>query len=311
MRKKKSQQDDSEKLQALLQSWNISFPETSLNDFPKANFPETAFSPSETKEEIPEPVPPTESENSHSEPEEKIPEPVPSAESLRLEPLHSDLTAAPMSNPSRHQDFDLNQLFKTQIIQSLHGTVRMISFDYFVFALVLCLYGIYSMHGIKAIISVFCFLAAFLWIWYMFSWKLTFNGETNRFSFCSLFREEITFHASEIENLTIEEHYFRRSMKEVLMMTVHSRKIIIVLGYPDVKTSPKKYFGGYPNAQKLLSYLNYYQELHGDFRYSHLRKYAYVHAEQPNSEKNSSSKEELMELLSKYQQQINQNQRGD
>ena len=67
LRKKKNQQDDSEKLQALLQSWDIAlpekekkpdFPEISENDFPKADFaenqPEIKISEPEEKFRKPE-----------------------------------------------------------------------------------------------------------------------------------------------------------------------------------------------------------------------------------------------------------------
>ena len=45
LRKKKPPQDDSEKLQALLKSWDIQFPETSEKDFPKSDFPEMKSEP--------------------------------------------------------------------------------------------------------------------------------------------------------------------------------------------------------------------------------------------------------------------------
>jgi len=308
LRKKKvPQQDDSEKLQELLQSWNIQipekkekadFPETSLNDFPKADFPQSVSLEKKLQEEIP-------FESDSVSPAEKSEETVPEIPEPVKPEINPEAFFGKSVNKKKHSELpltgnaDLDKLFKKQVIQYLHGTIRMTSALCFLPTIVLISWGISVMHGIGLILSVLCFFSAVLWSWYVISWKLTFNGETNRFSYTSLRHEEIQFHASEIESFKIESRPERFWM-QVICLGVHGQEIRINLGYSHLsKTGVSEYVGGYHNADKLKEYLEIYQQLHGAFSY---HKYLYKN----NNSKSSSSKEELMNLLAQYQEQINQ-----
>lgn len=304
MRKKKPQQTDTEKLQALLKSWDIQlpekkndFPETSLDDFPKSDFPE---SPSKNP---PKPDPPAQKINLKKDiPNEKInlkkdiPDEKPKLKKdIPINAFFDQHKKKPVTPESiLNKNPDLDKLFKKQIIQHLHGTIRKITPANLLLPVFLVFYGITAMNGIRAVISFLCFFGAFFYTWHIFRWKLTFNGETNRFSYCSLFREEIHFHASEIQSCKIEEHYSRAGFRKAIILSVYHEKITIILGY----LHKQEYTGGYPNAEKLLEYLNFYQELNGQF--SHSGRIAQT------STPDSSAKQELMDLLTKYQNQIDQ-----
>ena len=319
LRKKKNQQDDSEKLQELLKAWDIQlpekekksdFPETSMHDFPKADFPEiksethlTAPENESLKPEI-KSVPTAEKQ---TEPEKNTPEPEP--RNLKTEPKTEIKLEKFFGEPRKKKpdaqnllagNSDLDRMFKKQVIQYLHGTVRRSSAGDFILAVLMILFGIRMMHGIGAVLSVFCFLGAVLYVWYILSWKLTFNGETNRFSYSSLMHEEIQFHASEIQNMRTEKN-FRSFWRDTIILTVHDEKIPVVLGFVRIADQKKEYVGGYPNAGKFQEYLNFYQDLHGNFNYSRF--------EYANKKTDSSSKEELMQMLAKYQKQIEEHKK--
>ncbi|MBR4318932.1 MAG: hypothetical protein IKI37_02960 [Oscillospiraceae bacterium] len=271
LRKKKPQQDDSEKLQALLKSWDIQLPETSEKNFPKADFPE------------PKPAIKLEKE---TKPKKSIDLDALFGKSKKSEPA-TLLTG----------NADLDKMFKQQVIQYLHGTVRMITLTNLSIFLILIFWGVVCLHGITSILSIFCFLGATLWIWYLFSWKLTFNGETNRFSYRSLFHQEIHFHASEIQSCKTERK-MSQMLTEVLYLEIYQQTICINLGYLRKRNMKFEQLGGYHNSDKLKEYLDIYQELHGNFSYSGFLP------EEKSSD--SSSKQELMEMLAQYQKQIDE-----
>jgi len=301
LRKKNPQQDDSEKLQALLKSWDIQFPETSEKDFPKADFPEI-------KSDAPHPLV---NLRKDSNPQINL------EKELKLEPLNPEVKLEKESPPKKSVNFealfgtskkpepatlltgnaDLDKMFKQQVIQCLHGTVRMITPTNLSIFLIPIFWGMVWMNGIKAILSIFCFLGAALWIWYTFSWKLTFDGETNRFSYSSLFHQEIHFHASEIQSCKIERKV-TRMMMEILYLKIYNQTIIVNLGYMRKKNMKFEKIGGYHNSDKLKEYLELYQELHGNFSYS-----GFLPEEKASD---SSSKQELMDMLAQYQKQIDE-----
>ncbi|MBR1555818.1 MAG: hypothetical protein IJ644_10590 [Oscillospiraceae bacterium] len=330
LRKKKNQQDDSEKLQELLKSWDIQlpekekksdFPETSLNDFPQADFPEIK------------------SENKFPQPETQIQA---DAVSLRKEPdtIQHEMTASEIiqekteqqkpavslkkqsdtleteqkfqklfqeyRNPKpdktsgvhefRFGNPELDKKFKQEAIQYMHGTVRLYSQELFIITALLVIFAFVVMHGIFICFSILALGAAAFLLWYASRWKLTFDGMTNRFSYESLTCPEICFHASEIESLRIEHGF--RSPEEMIFLSVHGRKICIWLGFPQYILTGHQgdYLGGCYGAHKLREYLEFYRALHGEFSYSQFQTV------QKKSE--SSSKEELMQMLAKYQKQI-------
>lgn len=319
LRKKKPQQDDSEKLQALLKSWDIQFPETSEKDFPKTDFPEMKSDAPKSQINLKKEIKPKINLQKNPEPEFKFEQETPPKKSVNFEALFGkSKKAEPPTLLTGNADLD--KMFKQQVIQYLHGTVKMITPANLSIFLILIFWGTAFMNGIKAILSIFLFLGAALWIWYMFSWKLTFNGETNRFSYSSLFHQEIHFHVSEIQSCKIERK-ITRLMTETLYLKIYNQTIIVNLGYMRKKNMKFEKIGGYHNSDKLKEYLELYQELHGNFSYS-----GFLPEEKPSDSSSqqefieaftqfhkpkekasdSSSKQELMDMLAQYQKQIDE-----
>ncbi|MBE6877056.1 MAG: hypothetical protein E7496_10150 [Ruminococcus sp.] len=331
LRKKKNQQDDSEKLQELLKSWDIQlpekekksdFPETSLNDFPKADFPENK--PENT---FSEPVPKTEESIQlekipvTTELEKEISEPE-ITEEKSVKQVSSVLLKKEVSNQETEQKFikifqnyreqekdkksavhllhigtpELDKKFKQEAIQYMHGTVRLYSLELFMIITLLVIFGLSVMQGVFICFSILAFGTGAFLLWYASRWKLTFDGSTNRFSYQSLTCPEIHFHASEIESLQVKSN--SRSPEEMLILSVDGKEIRIWMGFSQYLLTGHngEYLGGCYQAHKLLEYLEFYQALHGNFSYSGFQSV--------QKKTDSSSKEELMELLAKYQKQI-------
>ena len=294
MRKKYQQQSEEEKLQELLKKWDIQlpnkeekteFPETSLTDFPKADFPE-----SESKSEIQsEPVPP--------EPAEKKikPEKKPESEIKLTAFLEKKTEKKESPEKMLSANPDLDKRFKQEVIQYMCGSVRMYSLESFIVILLLIVIGLTCMYDAFTAITVICFCMIFLIIWYMTRWELKFDGSTNRLSYRSLFHEEIQFHASQIQNVRMTGNF-----RPKLILTVYGQEIKISMGTMHVYVSKEGYrqeiTGGYYNARKLKEYLDFYQDLHGPFRYAEFAN--------PVQKSGSSSKEELLQMMAEYQKKI-------
>ncbi len=312
LRKKKNPQDDSETLQALLQSWDIplpekdkksDFPETTVNDFPKADFPEfksepepEKISPEPEKTPLPEPVSvPAPKKELDSETERKFKAVFQEHSSPKKKQEKNTLHLLTVDNP------DLDKKFKLEAIQYMHGTVRLYSLELFLLIAVLIIFGFSVMYDAFVCFSILAFAAAAFLLWYASRWKLTFDGSTNRFSYQSLTCPEIFFHASEIESFQLKSGL--RSPEEQIILSVYGQEIRIGLGFPQYLLSGQQgdYLGGYYNSRKLREYLEFYQSLHGTFNYSGL------HYKTEKSE--SSSKEELLQMLAKYQKQIEENKK--
>ncbi len=333
LRKKKNPQNDSEKLQALLQSWDIQipekdkksdFPETSLNDFPKADFPERKPeilpSVTELRKETPKPEVQTVSLEK-KETRKETPKPEIKTVSLEKKELDTEteqkfraifqehrqkksekkpgLSLLTIDNP------ELDRKFKQEAIQYMRGTVRLFSPELFFIIAILIIFGLSVMYQVFICFSILAFAAAAFLLWYAFRWKLTFDGSTNRFSYQALNCPEVHFHVSEIESLQIKSGF--RSPAEQMILTVHGTKIRISMGFPQswLTGRPGEYLGGCYHALKLREYLEFYQALHGrfpesGFSYSGRRK---------KSDASSSSREELMQMLAQYQKQIDDNRK--
>ena len=337
LRKKKNQQDDSEKLQELLKSWDIQlpekdkksdFPETSLNDFPQADFPEIK---SENKFPQPETEIQADAVSLRKEPDtiqakmtvpeiiqEKSKQQKP-AVSLKKQSdtLETEQKFQKLFQEYRNQKSDkksnvhefhfgnpeLDKKFKQEAIQYMHGTVRLYSQELFLILILLTGFGLSVMHGVFICFSVLAFATAGFLLWYASRWKLTFDGMTNRFSYQSLTCPEICFHASEIESFRIERGF--RSPEEMIVLSVHGRKICIWLGFPQYMLTGRSgdYLGGCYGAHKFREYLEFYRALHGEFSYS------YPQFQSVQKKADSSSKEELMQMLMQYQKQIEEKQK--
>ena len=319
-RKNKKQQEDSEKLQELLQAWEIQlpekekksgFPETSLNDFPKADFPESESklnsrpeaSPVILKKETPEQKKISVPENAGQTDFEK---------EQHFRAVFREYREKQTEKKDLHTclmdigDPELDKKFRREAIQYMHGTVRIYSPEFFILLTVLVLFGLSVMYQIFTCFSVLAFAAAAFLLWYASRWKLTFDGSTNRFSYQSLTCQEIYFHASEIESIRTENSF--HIFQKILILSVHGQEIRVALGFPQNASAGNQeaYSGGYYQAHKLQEYLDFYQSLHGDFSYSP------VQAVTVRKKSDTSSKEELMKLLAQYQKQIDekrQNQR--
>ncbi len=325
LRKKKQQQSDDEKVQELLKSWNIQFPETSAKDFPSADFPV-----SEKKTPNPEKVNLIKSEPPVIPPDQKATaqsfrEQMPEPKKVNL--IKSEKSAvipkkktAPNQKPSAQ---DLDRLFKKQAIQYMHGTVRMYSLEAAVLLLLITLPGFLAIFYQLEFITVLCCAAIFFIIWYMTRWKLTFEGSTNWLTYETLFHEEIQFHASQIQS--VQSVKIAGGFAQKLILTVYGEQIKISLGTMHIHVSKNGYtqelVGGYYNVGKLKEYLNFYQDLHGKFSYQQFqdadRKFAFTQSDavrtlmnhEKKPVKNASAKEELFKMLSDYQDQIDKDKK--
>lgn len=326
LKKKKNQQDDSEKLQSLLQSWDIQlpekekksdFPETSMSDFPTADFPEMkseAFpAVTEFRKETPKPEVQTVSlqktvlKKETPEPESKtvsLEKKAPDSETEQkfraiFQEYHQkktkknpELSVLTIGNP------ELDRKFKQEAIQYMHGTVRLYSLEMFLMLGILVIFGLSVTFGIFICFSILAFAAAAFWLWYASRWKLTFDGSTNRFSYQALNCPEMHFHISEIESLQIKSGF--RFPTEQMILFVHGIKICIPLGLPQGRNIPR--LGGCYNGNKLREYLEFYQALHGKFPEA---GFSYA----GRNRKSDSAKEELMQMLTQYQKQIDDNKK--
>ena len=311
LRKKNPQQDDSEKLQALLQSWDIplpekdkksDFPETSLNDFPTADFPEmkteTLPSVTELRKETPEPEIRTvslEKKAANAEAERKFRMIFQEYRQKKSE-KKSGLSLLTIDNP------ELDRKFKQEAIQYMRGTVRLFSLELFFIIAILVIFGLSVMYQVFICFSILAFAAAAFLLWYASRWKLTFDGSTNRFSYQALNCPEVHFHISEIESLQIKSGF--RSPAEQMILTVHGTKIRISMGFPQswLTGRPGEYLGGCYHALKLREYLEFYQALHGKFPEA-----GFSYSGRKKSD--ATSKEELMQMLAQYQKQIDDNRK--
>jgi len=329
-RKRNQQQSDEEKLQELLQKWDIQlpdkksdFPETSLNDFPKADFPvsaskkpETVIHQDEKKPEVKlQSFPDKKSENNISAPEksetvihqdEKKPE-------VKLNLFLDKKSGKKQETPANllNQNPDLDKLFKQQAIQHLHGTVRMYSLESFFLILLIMVFGLTCMYDALEAVGIICFCVIFLMVWRMTRWELKFDGKTNRFSYKSLQQQEIQFHASQIQNVKVKRTAL--GFKKILILTVFGQEIRISLGVLHIYFSKREgyrqgFVGGFYNAHKLKEYLNFYQDLHGNFGYAGFEdsdgKVEINFRKRPAPTAQSVSKQELMQMMKEYQEQI-------
>lgn len=158
-------------------------------------------------------------------------------------------------------DSEKEKQFAKQVCASLRGRVRVgwgalvmyaLNISLLLMLLSVLLRG---MPGwLKMILSVPVLMAAAVYIWYLSSWEMTFDGESGYLSYRTLFQEEIRFHVSEISSFRVVRRRIFLDNRSALVLDVNGMTIRVPLGKPTLQNG-MYYHGGFLCADKLLEYL--------------------------------------------------------
>ena len=168
-----------------------------------------------------------------------------------------------------HTDPKKSRKYAKEICSNLHGTVQksvdskltllLISAIIIFEMITLCINrsGIFSM-----LLMIVVSMGLVVWNMYFFSWELTFDGATGFFSFHTMFKGTIRFHASEIGRIHTVTLHNRGQRTECLCLPVDNIEIRVVLRkyYLRPSNTENSYQGCDTNAEKLEQYLTLYQQ---------------------------------------------------
>ena len=168
-----------------------------------------------------------------------------------------------------HTDPEKSRKYAKEICSNLHGTVQkslesrltllLISAFVILQTIINCTVhsGVFSM-----LLMIVVSMGLVVWNMYFLSWELTFDGATGFFSFHTMFKGTIRFHASEIGRIHTVTLHNRGQRTECLCIPIHNTKIMVALRkyYFRPSQTNNNYQGCDTNAEKLEQYLTLYQQ---------------------------------------------------
>ncbi len=169
------------------------------------------------------------------------------------------------------EDEEAGKRFAKTACQNLRGRVRRsfgdVSKAVLITAVLLGVWYLVFRHAPTVLLmltAVPAWLGAFVALWNMVRWELTFDGETGWFGFSSLFGTDLRFHVSEIYRIRRESvRSISRGLKkwDMLSIEVGNTVIPVVLRkyWFETKHTQRQFKGGYTDAEKLSQYLELYQ----------------------------------------------------